>query len=204
MELIDRITEAFNKPAGLRHLLDIERQHQAQVLRVRRAQHEQLQGLEAELEAAAPRLRDRVIDREAAVAEARRALEAAEITCNVARASYIEGTTNLENQINRLRRTLVDSASPAIATFLAELARLEDDTRRPERLAVLESRHPITGNPTVNSNADSLTARMATIRAARNAAEALKLEPLEEAEIERRVAALRERIPAIESVEVPA
>lgn len=129
MELLDRLKEAFSNPAGQHQLEKIEREHQAEQLEARRGHQQRLRALEAQLATEAPRLRDRVIDREAAVTEARRALSEAESARDFAKAEYVDRTTSSEAGINQLRARLVASASPLIAVFLSELFRIEDATQ---------------------------------------------------------------------------
>jgi hypothetical protein len=202
-ELLERIADIFRTPAGERQLTELEQRDRAAVLARRRDLRRQLEALTSVLAVDAPQLRRVIENRAADVDQARQALKAAKVAQSVAEAAYCDRTTSLEAQISELRGQLVATASRQITTFLADMARLEAETRRPEALIQFETKHRLTGRKSIASNADNLSARMAAIRQARAAVEALTIEPLSELEIEQRLKELRASVPAIESVAWP-
>ena len=96
-------------------------------------------------------------------------------------------------------------APECINECIAELHQLETDTRTQVRTDVRESQpNPITGRVTrrFESNIKAIENRVNAIRSARKAAEGLKLKPLSEAEILKRLEQLKANLPSADEYEV--
>jgi hypothetical protein len=110
-----------------------------------------------------------------------------------------------EQRVRVLEAQLTAGAPECLDRFLYELLAVEEETRRAvETRSTRGHQDPVTlaRGPFVFSNAASVAARLAAIRAAYRAAEALRLTALTEPEVIERLTALRDGIPAADPPEV--
>lgn len=185
------LSRLLKGPIGVRVLEEAEREAQD----TRRVQATALAQARKDLAAGLPPLL-KASDRAArAVIDAREALRQAEAAHVEAERGRMEHQTAHSVRIDRLQAELRASAPEAIGTFLRELAMLEEALRA--SCAVLVPWAPV-GAPRrdIGNLADIETALRACAEL-RAKAEALQLEALDDAELARRLEALRAAKPSI-------
>jgi hypothetical protein len=158
----------------------------------------------AEIRAAAVRESRRLAEEfdkaEGRVREAKATLREAEKAYGQALQAKLGYSHQVSGEIARREQKLRDTADPAIETFLSELQQREEDICRGVLTVEMAGKRNIVTDkrqPVVYSNAPSSTAALQALREARAAAQALKLEPFTAQEVQNRLAALRETIPAV-------
>jgi hypothetical protein len=106
---------------------------------------------------------------------------------------------SLDHQISTCERRLRDLADPLISEFIEEMSVMQEEERRTQILFETDEELGPLGNPrlvTVASTAASMGERLAAIRAAREAAEALKLRV--GIDVAKELQKLRDGLPPIE------
>ena len=192
--LSDRLDGILKRPA----IQQLEREIQAEQVEQRRRVAAELQELEADLPRIVPAKRRAIDEAAAAIARVRAQLNEAQAAEQAAQREYWNATFPIEHRIDELRADLVRSASPQIADFLTELVLLEDAAR----VAVThrETKNRLTGTITVFSNLEQVNEHVTAIRAARVAAIAMRLLPLDEVAISARLNNLRVTLPTLEDL----
>lgn len=193
------LAKLMGSPSGQALIKKVTAEELAATLARRQELASQMTKLDREREQEAQRLRADVDTarkkRDKAAAELAAAQQELNRTTGVASgASHRHG-----HQRALLERELVESASPAIDDFAEEMMRAHDQAMR-DGIRTGETRD-WTGRRTHQSNRESVVAFLAATRATREAALALKLEPLDEKALMARLAALRAALPEIAGIE---
>jgi hypothetical protein len=141
----------------------------------------------------------------ARVESAREALKMAEQNHAVAAGKHMSKSIELGSLCDRLENLLRDTAPVEIDDFIYEMSELHEENRR--RLQVMErtgKRNPIDDSAPVivHTNLTALNARLAAIRAAMAAAEALRILPIVPLDLDGLLQALRHEVMSIDLGEV--
>jgi hypothetical protein len=186
------------KPAGRRLLSQLEREDEAELLAQRRETQRQAVALKGELVIVGPAKAREIDEARARVVELQEELRDAEAAVRRMHGESLSVTAALEQRIGRLEQSLIKTASPAIDAVEQQLIEWFDVLS--SALMTTETVEQRTGKRNYATNADSIEARGAAIRAARQALAALRLEALDGAELQARLDALVAGIPAIDGV----
>lgn len=178
----------------------------------RRQLAEQLQKANKARETQGPLLAQQFAAKEAAGKKAWEDYRLAERKVNEELVQLRGKITALDCEADRLAGLLMRSASPRIQVLLDELLAEETATRRALQTSLdtelKDAGFDHRGRPTssrrnvVHSNRSAVMSRIESIRAAREAAEALKLQALDEPELIIEIAKLRSSVPPIELLEM--
>jgi hypothetical protein len=173
----------------------------------RRALHAELAREEVRRTEEAARYVRQAADANAHVEQARGFLRDAQEHVAELNATELTASHASSLRVDRIHACLRAGASPAIAAFLSELSELCDRVRA-AGIETMEHSGPLNQDgrrPTlISTNAESVSACLAAIRAAHTGAAALQLEVLDEATIATRLETLRASIPDIAPLMVEA
>jgi hypothetical protein len=147
-----------------------------------------------------PALAKRIAEKEEAIRAANEAHAKAELQAAAELQGLRGQAWSLDYAVQREEGILRTTAPDCIDTFLAEMRELRDETRRAIRSESerewTQNKDGFRRNAKHLSNKKAIEARLAAIGVACQQAEALKLVDLDEAEIEARLAKLRQAIPS--------
>jgi hypothetical protein len=187
----------FLKESPAMHQLEAERE---QALLAKRKEHA---ANRAELE----RMRDKTIpEKRAETAKARRHQQQCREKLNDAERELAHcvndenaAVASFQSRINSIDGEIIKLAPPMVDEFKREMLRLFDETRF-QTQDQTSPPHWFTGKRTTTTNTQTLEARLAAIRATLVKVDALKLEPLSQDEIVRRLEQLRRGVLQIDDV----
>jgi hypothetical protein len=200
--LHERILERFeNSPVGQQ----LRREGEVEHLARRQFLVQELSRLCQSRVAVEAELSDHVRIAQARVVDAERALVEATAAAAAARAAKLHASVTADLQEGRLRNELFDGADPEIQRFLDLVPRLQEQARRrAEAVREVVNRGPIS-EPRRSwkslqrpADAREFRSEIAAIVDAARAAETLRLEALEPAQVAARLATIRASVPALE------